>query len=590
MALYRFTDTIERALRAELPSEALNFNGVFLENEIDGYRTLNVTGREALESEIDAIETKARHGARYRSRRHLPRVITVNYQMSAKNATELMAKFNRLNHILDAEEATLIFNDESDKFFIGTRQALKPPKAGVLTTKGEIEFYCADPFKYSVKEYEVTEKDGAIETIYNGTVPNPPKFKLAAHGNIALIELLKDTARVICGTSYDIAKGQGGTGREIFNTKTDAKGFEVMGPLYDWQTLTTYIPEVTGVLGRCEAPPVGSTYQGFWRGMDMESAMYYETEIIDGETWLMPYRGGTAFFLLSNGETESVATIDSYYDETNVYDPTWVEISSGDEEYYSASCQLHGGAMQYDFSLKRSNFEMDFESRIYAEQTSERGAQAFTIYGTETITTTDGEDQTTTVESTVKICGLVIQKSAIGTNRLEISVYIGDEKADTIIMPATADNPVFGENSLRCSLMRFGSVYTLRLGNESYTYSASGTNSTLTPTHMTVYVMDYTGSPVLKRNAVRYVRFVEHSASSAKAVSNVIKSGDEVVIDCGAAEITVNGISEPGLGDIMNQWDGMDLVNGANNIGINIIRDTKKKAPKITMVYREAYL
>ena len=584
MALYNFTDTIERALRAELPSEALNFNGVFLENEIDGYRTLNVTGREALESEIDAIETKARHGARYRSRRHLPRVITVNYQLSAKNATELMAKFNRLNHILDAEEATLIFNDESDKFFIGTRQALKQPKAGAITTKGEIEFYCADPFKYSVKEYEVTEKDGAIKTIYNGTVPNPPKFKLAAHGNIALVELLKDTARVICGTSYDITKGQGGTGREIFNTKTG--GWTKMGALIGWETMQSYIPEITAVLGDCwPLPPPGSDYSGFHP--DMEEVWYYETKTIDGESWLVPYRGNYGFALLSNGEYYS-GPIGIIYgdDEGGVIDIETLD----DGTYYSSVCQLHGGAMQHDLSLKRSNFEMDFESRIYAERTSERGAQAFTIYGTETTTTTDDDDQSTTVETTVKICGLVIQKSAIGTNRLEISVYIGDDKVDTIVMQATADNPVFGENSLRCSLMRFGDSYTLRLGNESYTYSTNGTNSTLTPTHMTVYMMDYSGSPVLAQNAVRYVRFVEHSASSAKAVSNAIKSGDEVVIDCGAAEITVNGISEPGLGDIMNQWDGMELVTGENNIGITMARDTSKDPPEITMTYREAYL
>ena len=138
--------------------------------------------------------------------------------------------------------------------------------------------------------------------------------------------------------------------------------------------------------------------------------------------------------------------------------------------------------------------------------------------------------------------------------------------------------------------MRFGDAYTLRLGNESYTYSANGTNSTLTPTHMTVYILDYIDSSNLAQNAIRYVRFVEHSASSAKAVSNVIKSGDEVVIDCGAAEITVNGISEPGLGDIMNQWDGMELVHGENNIGITMVRDASKDPPEISMTYREAYL
>jgi hypothetical protein len=319
----------------------------------------------------------------------------------------------------------------------------------------------------------------------------------------------------------------------------------------------------------------------------MEDVWYYETKTISGESWLVPYRGDYGFALLSNGEYYS-GPIGIIYgdDEGGIIDIETLD----DGTYYSSVCQLHGGAMQYDLSLKRSNFEMDFESRIYAERTSERGAQAFTLYGTETTTTTDDDDRSTTVETTVKICGLVVQKSAIGTNRLEISVYIGDDKVDTIVMQATADNPVFGENSLRCSLMRFGDSYTLRLGNESYTYSANGTNSTLTPTHMTVYMMDYSGSPVLAQNAVRYVRFVEHSASSAKAVSNAIKSGDEVVIDCGAAEITVNGISEPGLGDIMNQWDGMELVTGENNIGITMARDTSKDPPEIIMTYREAYL
>ena len=484
MALYKFTDTIERALRAELPSEALNFNGVFLENEIDGYRTLNVVGREAIESEIDVIETKARHGARYRSRRHLPRIITVNYQLSAMSALELMEKFNKLNHILDAEEATLIFNDEPDKFFIGTRQNMKPPKEGVLCTRGEIEFYCADPFKYSVKEYEVREEDSAISTIYNGTVPNPPKFRILSHGDIGFIELLKDTARITCGMSHDLKKNKSGSGRVLFDTRTDSKGFEVMGPLMDWRTLTTYIEEVTGVYGDCWPLPPSDEPEEFWGGM--EEVRYYETEIIDGAEWLVPHRAVHRFALTSTGESvyaDDLAIIehDDYGNVANITE----FINDDDSKPY----QLHGGAMQYDIEMTRENFEIDFESRIYAERTSERGAQAFTLYGLSETITTGSDTETITIE-TVKVCGLVIKKSAIGTNRLEVSVYLGDDKADTIIMPATVENPVFGKNSLRCSFARFGSVYTLRLGNETYTYQAGNKRSTLIPTHRTVYVLD----------------------------------------------------------------------------------------------------
>lgn len=577
MALYNFTDTIERALRAGLPSEALNFNGKFLEDEIDGYRTLNVIGREALESEIDAIETKARHGARFRSRRHLPRIITVSYQMSARTATELMEKFNKLNFILDEEEATLIFNDEPDKFFIGTRQNLKPPKEGALVTRGEIDFYCADPFKYSVRQYEVSAVDGAISVRYNGTQANPPAFRIQAHGDVAFVEFLKDTARVVCGMSYDMAREQSGAGREIFNTKTDPNGFETMSALMGWQTLTSCIPEITGVYGSC-SPGTPGTDEPDWFRPGMAWPHYYQTKTISGEEWLVPYKPKNALFvLLSNGE---------YLEEPAIeINPESGSMSMDDiVDYDDDSYQLIGGAMQYDISMNRTNFEMDFESRFYADNTSQRGAQAFTIYGDMTVT---GEEDDEEVTTTIKLCGLVIRKSAVGTNRLEISVYIGDKRADTIIMTALPSNPVFGLKSLRCSISRFGNVYTVRIGNDAYTYQS---NNAIIPTHMTAYILDYDASPEMTCNAIRYIRFVEHTASSAKAVANIIRNGDEVVADCASAEIIVNGVKEPEFGDIMNQWDEMDLLPGENNIGINMVRDTSARAPEITMVYREAYL
>lgn len=43
--MYKFVDTTERQEEQILPSEALNFNGVYFENVIPGYRTLYVSGR-----------------------------------------------------------------------------------------------------------------------------------------------------------------------------------------------------------------------------------------------------------------------------------------------------------------------------------------------------------------------------------------------------------------------------------------------------------------------------------------------------------------------------------------------------------------
>ena len=45
--IYEFTDTIEQPGVLPLPAEALQINGEYIENLIDGYRTLSVQGRES---------------------------------------------------------------------------------------------------------------------------------------------------------------------------------------------------------------------------------------------------------------------------------------------------------------------------------------------------------------------------------------------------------------------------------------------------------------------------------------------------------------------------------------------------------------
>ena len=50
--MYKFTDTIEQFTQEDLPAEAVNFDGKWIEEEIPGYRTLAVSGRELLESEV----------------------------------------------------------------------------------------------------------------------------------------------------------------------------------------------------------------------------------------------------------------------------------------------------------------------------------------------------------------------------------------------------------------------------------------------------------------------------------------------------------------------------------------------------------
>jgi predicted phage tail component-like protein len=169
--MYNFIDTTEIPEAAPLPSEALMFNGEYLENLIPGYRTLNVSGREALSPELSSYTTGVRDGSTLQSRRFPARTITVKYQLIAATNEAFRDAFNQLGGILNTENAELIFADEPDKFFVGTPSKIKEVPPGRNAVTGEIDFFCADPFKYSVLEYEAEPDldENSILLDYNGT-------------------------------------------------------------------------------------------------------------------------------------------------------------------------------------------------------------------------------------------------------------------------------------------------------------------------------------------------------------------------------------------------------------------------------------
>lgn len=177
--MYNFVDVNEVSDSVILPSEALKFNGEYIENLITGYRTLTVSGREALSPELLTYETGVRDGSALQSKRYPARVITVKYQLITSSAEEFRAAFNRLAAILNTEEAELIFNDEPDKFFIGTPSAIGEVEPGKTAVVGSFEILCTDPFKYSVVEYEATPiiGDNSILIDYNGTYKAYPTLE-----------------------------------------------------------------------------------------------------------------------------------------------------------------------------------------------------------------------------------------------------------------------------------------------------------------------------------------------------------------------------------------------------------------------------
>ena len=175
--MYEFVDTNKAGSKSSLPSEALQIDGAYIENLIDGYRTLYVTGRELLGSEISEREIDLVDGSEYTGKRDTTRSITVGYQLLCTSPREFQEKFNKLSGILNKEQAKLIFADEPDKYFIGTKSSVGDVEPGRLNVKSEFTFYCCDPRKYSAAEKSFTahqESGYQTLTIVNGGTESVP--------------------------------------------------------------------------------------------------------------------------------------------------------------------------------------------------------------------------------------------------------------------------------------------------------------------------------------------------------------------------------------------------------------------------------
>lgn len=237
--MYAFVNTVNSGIvGTNLPTEAMSYNGVYLENEIDGYRTLSVTGRELMESEVTDQEIDGMDGSYYRYKTTPARTITVKYQLRARGSREFRDAFNKMNKLLSGEQVKVIFNDESDKYFIGTKTSNTQVDGGSNNVIGEIEIYCSDPRKYSTTEKEFTASDGVLNIVNEGTVPVSIDYDVQTTSETGYIGLVSEEGIMQYGKIEEL---DGETYKQsewlasiddFYKCNDDIGGTDVMHPTY----------------------------------------------------------------------------------------------------------------------------------------------------------------------------------------------------------------------------------------------------------------------------------------------------------------------------------------------------------------------
>lgn len=542
--MYSFVDTTEFQGSVQLPSEALKLNGEYIENQIEGYRTLYVTGREILSQELTTYETGIRDGSNLSYRRYPSRIITVGYQLIAEDNDAFREAYNKLNALLDVEDAEMIFADEPDKFFRGTPSGAGDVDPGKNAVKGEIEFTCVDPFKYSVQEYEVspTADDGTTFVIdYQGTQKSYPKFEvdfakqnesdgaLSSNADCGYVVFMNEDQNIIQVGDPEEVDGEDFEQSQTLVNQTFNKWDSSVTRNWSVNTGSNTDPEVHKQMGTIKADEYG--------GYDVITADSFGTA---ASAWHGP------------SVTRAI--------------PSDSSGSQGATDWRASWKQMMSISYGTDGSKERGVFQC-------------------------LLNNVDGDTITT-------VAAVAVWKNNVGSNAT-VRLYVYGSKTIDITIDISYYNKYFGwtdtnEGSTRATPIRTsciqkkGSVITFDIAGIKQTVTSPDA-ADMEVHQMTFWFGNYGAGTPLLANGLIWAKFIKDNCDTYEDIPNKFSANDELIVDCESAQIYLNDIEAPELGALGNDWDNFYLKPGTNQIGV-AWSDWTRSAPEFKMKYREAFL
>lgn len=554
--MYGFIDTNEAPGAAALPAEALQLNGVYIENVISGYRTLSVQGREALSGVVSTDTVGLRPGSLFLSRKYPERVITVRYQLICSTPELFRAAYNQLASILDIEEGVLIFADEPDKYYVGIPAALGEVEPGRNAIISTIQFICPDPFKYSTTEYNAQVlEDGSLYCNYHGTFPSHP---------VLSAQFLQEGDVTDEGEASTIT-GNGDCGYVAF-FDSDEHILQFGDP--DEADGTTY-PATQTLLASSlnKSNSWTNTVQSIWPVNSSAGV------VTDGSA-----KAGTAGMV-----PQSLGTTSNYYVGATSY---------GSGSGWHGPCISAAIPADRSGSVGADNWEFQYAMK-FANFNSANGRKAL---GEISCYLSDANGY--------KIAGVRVRKTKAGENG-EIIFIVNNTVVDKFSVYIGAHNQYFGNNmdahyktiggkKVLIPAVRANKTVKITKNGTKLTISAGGITRTYTRTlntlrRITFHFKAYGTQPTMAYAGIYSWKFCKMYCETYRDNPNKFTASDLLEIDTSRGEILLNGDPAPGLGAIGNQWEEFVLLPGENQVGWSC-SDWCATPPAVEMKYREVFL
>lgn len=559
--MYNFKDTIQTGASdvALLPSEALKINGQYIENQIAGYRTLSVSGREALSPEIETYSTGVRDGSKMKHKRYPERIITVKYRLLADSPQAFRAAYTKLGYILDVEDAQLIFNDETDKYFIGTPCAIGEVDPGRLSVIGEFDILCIDPFKYSVQEYEV-QANTVTMTADDGSTYKGKAFELAYGGTY------KAFPRLI-GEFY--SEYENGENASVLTNAGDC-GF------------LAFFNEESRIIQLGDPDELDGTTAAKSQTLINNSFNYVANW---GTSAKAAWAVNAALPLpLDDAQVGTVGPV-----------PSMANAVDG-ENFLSATNYGSSSAHRYGASITRnipadssgvagaSDFSLNFRHKHCPSDKESGKSECGAFYAL----LVSGSGNSRKI-----LAGVRISKFSPYTWDGKVEFYVNGKTVKEVAFSSTPKNAYCGVGGKQSSIItKSGNTVSFDICGIKFSYNCyDSVFAALQAKQVTFMFSRYGNCAPLKYNGVTTVKFVKNNCNTFHDIPNKFSADDVVEVDCRNGEIYLNGLSRPELGALGNDWEQFYLKPGLNQIGVSYSSWTPAVyAPVLKMRYREVFL
>lgn len=574
-----------------LPIEAVEINGEYIENIIEGYKTLYTKGRESLAIQLDTYTVGNTHGERIRSKKYPARTITVGFIMGADSVESLRVKFTILNDILASDKSVFVFRDEADKFYTGIPIMNATVEDRQSTVTGEWQIYCGDPFKYSIvpqiqKPTIINEHSAEFIFDYNATMPVAPLLRAEFVGKLEGGNYSQDgDCGFIAFTDKDSNIIQLGN-PDAHNADAFSKAKQIVNRVFT--TLDGWV-QSGGINYNGNISPgqinIGEINDPYWNngegkkfpiisaeygtGLKLHGPVIRYPENPSDETGAVNYQ----IYLVHKMNVSSIEEKGSFEILSTKYDQ-----AKNQREIISGICidkpgNGTRGTVKYIINGKvvgRETIDLSYynDNLGYCNKTPAYK----TYYQTKTVKV-KGKKKKKKKKKT---------RSATRTRQKLVTVQKGY---------------TYTQSNLNTFMEKNEGVYTFKVGNlPTRKYNAFDTKNT-EANEINLYFGKYEGSPQLNTNSVSSVKFLRNQSKSFSEIPNVFTSGDIVEADCSDASIyimqkgTEDGHLHPEYGAFGNDWEDFTIDKGNNQIKAvwSDWVDPEYK-PELSIIYNEVFI